>query len=88
MWTWLSRVFGSQGAAGRAEAEGRIEDAARLYLERGNVADAVRVLLRAGETARTLEERRAFLVRAYGIARADEQRREARKGLCLSLIHI
>ncbi len=83
MWTWLSRVFGSQGAAGRAEAEGRIEDAARLYLERGNVADAVRVLLRAGETARTLEERRAFLVRAYGIARTDEHRREARKGLCL-----
>ena len=83
MWTWLSRVFGSQGAAGRAEAEGRIEDAARLYLERGNIADAVRVLLRAGETARTLEERRAFLVRAYGIARTDEHRREARKGLCL-----
>lgn len=83
MWTWLSRVFGSQGAAGHAEAEGRIEDAARLYLERGAVADAVRVLLRAGETARTLEERRAFLVRAYGIARTDEQRKEARKGLCL-----
>ena len=83
MWTWLSRVFGSRGAAARAEAEGRVEDAARLYLERGEVADAVRVLLRAGETARTLEERRGFLIRAYGVARTDELRREARKGLCL-----
>lgn len=82
MWMWLSRVFRSRGAA-RAEAEGRIEDATRLYLERGEISEAVRVLLRAGETARTLEERRSFLVRAHGIARSDEQRREARKGLAL-----
>lgn len=83
MWTWLSRVFRSTSAAERAEAEGRIEDAARLYLESGNRAEAVRVLLRAGETARTLEERRTWLVRAYGMARTEELRDEARKGLCL-----
>ena len=83
MWTWLSRVFRSTSAAERAEAEGRVEDAARLYLESGNHAEAVRVLLRAGETARTLEERRTWLVRAYGMARSDALRDEARKGLCL-----
>jgi len=83
MWSWLSRVFGSRGAAARAEAEGRIEDAARLYLERGEAAEAVRVLLRASETARTLEERRGYLVRAHAVAATDAQRREAQKGLAL-----
>lgn len=83
MWTWLSRVFRSTGAAERAEAEGRVEDAARLYLDGGDRAEAVRVLLRAGETARTLEERRGYFVRAYGMARTDELRDQARRGLAL-----
>ena len=74
MWTWLSRVFRSSSAAERAEAEGRIEDAARLYIENGDRAQAVVVYLRAAETARTLEERREFFTRAYGLARTDEHR--------------
>ncbi len=83
MWTWLSRVFRSSSAAERAEAEGRIEDAARLYVENGDRAQAVLVYLRAAETARTLEERREFYARAHGLARTDEHRDAARKGLAL-----
>ncbi len=83
MWTWLSRVFRSSSAPERAEAEGRIEDAARLYVENGDRAQAVLVYLRAAETARTLEERREFYARAHGLARTDEHRDAARKGLAL-----
>lgn len=83
MWTWLSRVFRSSSAAARAEAEGRIEDAARLYVENGDRAQAVEVYLRAAETARTLEERREFFARAHGLARTEEHRDAARRGLAL-----
>ncbi len=83
MWSWLSRVFRSTSAAERAEAEGRIEDAARLYVESGDRAEAIRVYLRAGETARTLEERREYFTRAYGLARTDDLRDAARKGLAM-----
>jgi tetratricopeptide (TPR) repeat protein len=83
MWTWLSRLFRSNRSAERAEAEGRVEDAARLYLESGDRADAVRVYLRAGETARSSEERRTFLVRAHGLSRTEEQRDAARRALAL-----
>lgn len=83
MWSWLTRVFRTTSAAERAEAEGRIDDAARLYMESGDRAEAVRVLLRAAETARTLEERRNYHVRAYGMARTDDLREQARRGIAL-----
>ncbi len=83
MWSWLSRVFRSTGAAERAEAEGRIEDAARLYVDGNQRAEAVRVYLRAAETARTLDERREFYTRAYRLARTDDLRDAARRGLAL-----
>ncbi len=86
MWTWLSRVFRSSSAAARAEAEGRIEDAARLYVESGDRAQAVEVYLRAAETARTLEERREFLTRANGLARTPEHRDAARRGIALVIL--
>lgn len=81
MWTWLSRVFGSTRAAERAEAEGRVDDAVRLYLDAGDRVEALRLLLRMGEVAPTLDERRRFYTRAFGIARSDEQQDDARRGL-------
>jgi hypothetical protein len=83
MWTWLSRLFRSSSAAERAEAEGRIEDAARLYVDKGDRAEAVRVYLRAAETARTLEDRREYYTRAYGLGRSEDLRDAARKGLAM-----
>lgn len=83
MWTWLSRMFRSSGAAERAEAEGRIDDAARLYVEAGDRDEAVRVLVRAGETARTLDERREYLTRAHGLARSEAQRAATLRGIAL-----
>lgn len=83
MWSWISRVFRSGRAAERAEAEGRTEDAVRLYLEGGDRDEAVRVLLRAAETARTLDARSALLVRAYGLVKDPALRDEARRGIAL-----
>lgn len=81
MWSWLSRAFRSNGAAERAEAEGRFEDAVRLYVEAGARDEAVRVLLAVSETTRGLEARRALLARASTIAREESQRAEARRRL-------
>ncbi|MBI5516536.1 MAG: FHA domain-containing protein [Deltaproteobacteria bacterium] len=83
MWSWLTRWLRSGSAAEKAEAEGRVDEAARLYVEAGERAEALRVLLRAGETARTLEERRGFYVRAYGLARTKEQKNDAEHGLAM-----
>lgn len=83
MWSWLSRVFRSGRAAERAEAEGRVEDAVRLYLEGGDRDEAVRVLLRAAETSRTLDARTALLVRAHGLVKDPALRDEARRGIAL-----
>jgi hypothetical protein len=81
MWSWLSRAFRSTGAAERAEAEGRFEDAVRLYVAAGSRDEAVRVLLAVAETTRGLEERRALLSRAATVASDDGQRAEARRRL-------
>mgnify|MGYP003378548465 CR=1 FL=1 len=81
MWSWLSRAFRSTGAAERAEAEGRFEDAVRLYVDAGSRDEAVRVLLAVADTTRGLEARRALLTRAATIARDDAQRAEARRRL-------
>ncbi len=79
MWSWLSRAFRSNGAAERAEAEGRFEDAVRLYVEAGARDEAVRVLLAVAETTRSLESRRSLLARASTIAKEESQRAEARR---------
>lgn len=81
MWSWLSRAFRSTGGAERAEAEGRFEDAVRLYVDAGSRDEAVRVLLAVAESTRGLEARRALLSRAATIARNDAQRTEARRRL-------
>lgn len=81
MWSWLSRAFRSNGAAERAEAEGRFEDAVRLYVEAGARGEAVRVLLAVSETTRALESRRALLARAATLAREEDQRAEAKRRL-------
>ena len=81
MWSWLSRAFRSTGAAERAEAEGRFEDAVRLYVDAGARDEAVRVLLAVSESTRGLEARRGLLTRAATLARNDEQRTEARRRL-------
>lgn len=81
MWSWLSRAFRSTGAAERAEAEGRFEDAVRLYVDAGSRDEAVRVLLAVADTTRGLEARRALLTRAATVARDDAQRAEARRQL-------
>jgi hypothetical protein len=81
MWSWLSRAFRSTGAAERAEAEGRFEDAVRLYVDAGSRDEAVRVLLAVADTTRGLEARRALLTRAATVARDDAQRAEARRRL-------
>jgi pSer/pThr/pTyr-binding forkhead associated (FHA) protein len=81
MWSWLSRAFRSTGGAERAEAEGRFEDAVRLYVDAGSREEAVRVLLAVAETTRGLEARRALLTRAATLARDDAQRAEARRRL-------
>lgn len=81
MWSWLSRAFRSTGGAERAEAEGRFEDAVRLYVDAGSREEAVRVLLAVSETTRGLEARRTLLTRAATLAREDSQRAEARRRL-------
>lgn len=81
MWAWLSRVFRATGAAERAEADGRIEDAVRLYLDAGDRAEATRALLRAAQTADSLSLRRDRYARAFQLARLDVLRAEARRGL-------
>lgn len=82
MWAWLSRAFRSTGAAERAEAEGRFEEAVRLYVEAADRDDAVRVLLAmvdAGEGP----GRRSLLARAVTLATDEAQRAEARRRLAL-----
>lgn len=81
MWSWLSRAFRSTGAAERAEAEGRFEDAVRLYVDAGAREEAVRVLLAVSETTRALEARRSLLTRAATLSRNDAQQVEARRRL-------
>ncbi len=83
MWSWLTRVFRRGRAAERAEADGRVDEAIRLYLDAGERDEAVRVLLRAADTARTLDARRALLVRAYGLVKDPKLRDEARRGVAL-----
>src|SRR5437764_9222979 len=82
---WFSRLFRSRSEvlAERAEVEGRFEDAARLYVESGARAEAFRVLMRAAESSKHLADRRTLITRAYGIARTDELRGEAKKALGL-----
>lgn len=81
MWAWLSRVFRSTGAAERAEADGRVDDAVRLYLDAGDRAEAARALLRAAQTAEGISSRRDRYARAFQLARVDELRDQARRGL-------
>jgi hypothetical protein len=83
MRAWIARLFRSRAEtlAEKAEVEGRFEDAARLYVESGARAEAVRVLMRAAETARHLAERRTYLTRAYAVARTDDSRNAARRAL-------
>ena len=83
MWSWLTRVFRRGRAAERAEADGRVDEAIRLYLDAGERDEAVRVLLRAADTARTLDARRALLVRAYGLVKDPALRDEARRAVAL-----
>jgi FHA domain len=83
MWSWLTRVFRRGRAAERAEADGRVDEAIRLYLDVGERDEAVRVLLRAADTARTLDARRALLVRAYGLVKDPALRDEARRAVAL-----
>lgn len=86
MWSWLGRVFRGGQRAERAEAEGRVDDAVRIYVDAGDRAEACRVLLRAAESARTLEERRGFYARAYSLARTDDLKDTARKGLAMATL--
>jgi hypothetical protein len=86
MWSWLSRAFRSTGGAERAEAEGRFEDAVRLYVDAGSRDEAVRVLLAVADTTRGHDARRALLTRAATIARDDGQRVEARR--CLARLTV
>lgn len=72
MWAWLSRMLRGTRAAERAEADGRVDDAVRLYVDAGERDEAVRVLLRAAEVARTLEERRDAYTRAFALARTED----------------
>jgi hypothetical protein len=83
MRAWFARLFRSraEALAEKAEVEGRFEDAARLYVESGARAEAFRVLMRAAESARHLVDRRAYLTRAYAVARTDELRAQARRAL-------
>ena len=83
MWSWLSRAFRSTGAAERAEAEGRFEDAVRLYVDAGSRDEAARVLLAVAENTRAHTARRGLLTRASTIARDDVQVAEARRRLAL-----
>lgn len=83
MWSWVTRMFRRGRAAERAEADGRVDEAVRLYLDGGERDEAVRVLLRAAETSRTLDARRALLVRAHGLVKDPVLRDEARKGVAL-----
>lgn len=83
MWAWLSRMLRGTRAAERAEADGRVEDAVRLYVDAGERDEAVRVLLRAAEVARTLEERRDAYTRAFALARTETLRDAARRGIAL-----
>ncbi|MFO0630480.1 MAG: FHA domain-containing protein [Polyangiales bacterium] len=76
-------MFRRGRAAERAEADGRVDEAIRLYLDAGERDEAVRVLLRAADTARTLDTRRALLVRAYGLVKDPALRDEARRGVAL-----
>ncbi|MBL8602854.1 MAG: FHA domain-containing protein [Myxococcales bacterium] len=86
MWSWFAKVFGRGAAGAKAESEGRVDDAVRIYVDAGDRAEACRVLLRAAETARTLSERRSFYTRAYALARTEDQRESARKGLALATL--
>ncbi len=83
MWTWLSRFLRSSTAAERAEADGRVDAAVRLYIESGDRPEAVQVLLRAADSARSLDDRRGYLSRAYAIARTPESRDAVRRALAL-----
>ncbi len=83
MWAWLSRMLRGSRAAERAEADGRVDDAVRLYVDAGDRAEATRVLLRAAEIARTLDERRDFYTRAFSLARTEDLRDAARRGIAL-----
>jgi len=70
-------------AAERAEADGRVDDAVRLYVDAGDRVEATRVLLRAAETVNTLAERRDYYSRAFALARTDDLRDAARRGIAL-----
>ena len=83
MKAWFARLFRSRTEvlAEKAEVEGRFDDAARLYVEGGQRAEAFRVLMRASEGARSLADRRQYATRAYAVARTDDAKGEAKKAL-------
>ena len=83
MATWLSRWFGSRAVAlaRRAQVEGRLDDAARLFVTGGRPELATRVLETAAAAAISVSDRRAWLVRAAAVAPDGPDRSRVRAAL-------